>query len=174
MAIGVHLNDVFSIPRYLFGFEGLLMAMVDGAGTGPRAGRAFGRDRTWRWPRRWPGAGPTSSSPATTTPRPSGPFMSPRAFRELFYPGLKRVVAGFHEPGLPVIKHTDGNIRPLLDMILDSGIDCLDPIDPIAGHGHRRDEAGVRRPGGAEGQRRLRPHAHLRHRSATWSRRPRR
>ena len=32
-----------------------------------------------------------------------------------------------------MIKHTDGNIMPLLDMILDSGIDCLDPIDPIAG-----------------------------------------
>ena len=35
--------------------------------------------------------------------------------------------------GLPVIKHTDGNILPLLDMILESGIDCLDPIDPMAG-----------------------------------------
>jgi uroporphyrinogen decarboxylase len=61
------------------------------------------------------------------------PFMSPRAFREFFEPGLKRVIAGFHEAGLPVIKHTDGQILPLVDMIVDSGIDCLDPIDPIAG-----------------------------------------
>ena len=32
-----------------------------------------------------------------------------------------------------VIKHTDGNILPILDMIVDSGIDALDPIDPISG-----------------------------------------
>ncbi|MCD6395100.1 MAG: hypothetical protein J7M40_16545, partial [Planctomycetes bacterium] len=43
------------------------------------------------------------------------------------------VMAGFKEVGLPVIKHTDGNIMPILDMILDSDIDCLDPIDPVAG-----------------------------------------
>jgi len=61
------------------------------------------------------------------------PFMSPNAFRELMYPGLKRVVQGFHDHGLPMIKHTDGDIMPLLDMILDAGIDCLDPIDPLGG-----------------------------------------
>jgi hypothetical protein len=37
------------------------------------------------------------------------------------------------ELGLPVIKHSDGDIRPVLDMILDAGIDCLDPIDPMGG-----------------------------------------
>jgi uroporphyrinogen decarboxylase len=31
------------------------------------------------------------------------------------------------------IKHTDGNIMPIIDMIIDSNIDCLDPIDPLAG-----------------------------------------
>jgi hypothetical protein len=31
------------------------------------------------------------------------------------------------------IKHTDGNIMPLIDMIIDSNIDCLDTIDPLAG-----------------------------------------
>ena len=29
IAVGVHLNDVFSIPRYLAGFEGLLIALAD-------------------------------------------------------------------------------------------------------------------------------------------------
>ena len=54
-------------------------------------------------------------------------------FEEYLYPGLKEVVAGFHECGMPVIKHTDGNITAILDMLIDSGIDCLDPIDPVAG-----------------------------------------
>jgi uroporphyrinogen decarboxylase len=43
------------------------------------------------------------------------------------------VIRGFKETGLPVIKHSDGNIIPIIDMILDSGIDCLDPIDPMGG-----------------------------------------
>jgi len=62
-----------------------------------------------------------------------GPLMSPQHFRELFYPGLKRVIQGFKDLGLYVIKHTDGNIWPIIDMIIDSGIDCLDPIDPQGG-----------------------------------------
>ena len=60
-------------------------------------------------------------------------LMSPAHFREYFYPGLKRVIQGFKELGLYVIKHTDGNIWPIMDMIIDSGIDCLDPIDPLGG-----------------------------------------
>ena len=62
-----------------------------------------------------------------------GPLMSPRHFRQFFAPGLRRVVQGFKALGLMVIKHTDGNLWPILDMIIDSGIDCLDPIDPQAG-----------------------------------------
>ena len=60
-------------------------------------------------------------------------FMSPAMFEEYLYPGLKEVIAGFHDCGMPVIKHTDGNITAILDMLIDSGIDCLDPIDPVAG-----------------------------------------
>ena len=132
LAVGVHLNDVFSIPRYLAGFEGLLMALVEEPDlvrglvdlsvemnlTMAKEVARHGADFVF-----------TGDDYASA----ERPFMSPKAFREFFYPGLKRVIAGFHEAGLPVIKHTDGNIRPLLDMILDSGIDCLDPIDPIAG-----------------------------------------
>jgi uroporphyrinogen decarboxylase len=60
-------------------------------------------------------------------------MVSPQKFREVFYPELKRVTTGYKELGLLVIKHTDGNIMPILDMIIDSGFDCIDPIDPIAG-----------------------------------------
>ena len=129
-AIGIHLNDVLSIPRNLMGFQELMMAfclepelvkqLVDMsvdlniklAAEAARCGADFiftGDDY--------------SSGQA--------PFMSPETFRELLYPGLKKVMKGFRDHGLPVIKHTDGNIMPLLDMILDAGIACLDPIDPL-------------------------------------------
>ncbi len=131
-AIGVHLNDVFSIPRYLMGMEGLLMAVaLDAELVGAivdmsvevnlelaKEVAARGADFVW-----------TGDDYACNT----GPLMSPEHFREIFYPGLRRVIGGFKELGLPVIKHTDGYLWPIMDMIIDSGIDCLDPIDPQAG-----------------------------------------
>ncbi len=132
LAIGVHLNDVFSIPRYLLGFENLLMALIDE----PELVRGLvdlSVEMNLAMAREVARHGADFVFTGDDYASAERPFMSPQAFREFFYPGLVRVVAGFHECGLPVIKHTDGNIRPLLEMILDSGIDCLDPIDPIAG-----------------------------------------
>ena len=59
--------------------------------------------------------------------------MSPKHFREFFYPGLCRVMRRLQGTwAVYVIKHTDGKLWPIIDMIIDSGIDCLDPIDPVA------------------------------------------
>jgi uroporphyrinogen decarboxylase len=132
LAIGVHLNDVFSIPRYLLGFERLMMALVDE----PELVRGLVElsvekniAMAHEVARRGADFIFTGDDYAST----ERPFMSPRTFREFFAEPLKRVIAGFHAAGLPVIKHTDGNILTILDTILDAGIDCLDPIDPIAG-----------------------------------------
>ncbi|MBM4080784.1 MAG: hypothetical protein FJ278_13855, partial [Planctomycetes bacterium] len=62
-----------------------------------------------------------------------GPLMSPRHFREFVLPYLKRSIDATHRKGVPYIKHTDGYIWPILDMMVDAGIDALDPIEPIAG-----------------------------------------
>jgi uroporphyrinogen decarboxylase len=63
----------------------------------------------------------------------NGPLMSPRHFKEFILPGLKRCVDAAHQAGAYVIKHTDGNIMPILDMIVDTGIDGLNPLEPVAG-----------------------------------------
>ncbi len=63
----------------------------------------------------------------------NSPLMSPRHFKEFILPGLKRCVDAAHEAGAYVIKHTDGNIMPILDMIVDTGIDGLNPLEPAAG-----------------------------------------
>jgi uroporphyrinogen decarboxylase len=60
-------------------------------------------------------------------------LMSPRHFREYILPGLKRCVDAAHEAGAYVVKHTDGNIMPIIDMIVDTGIDALNPLEPAAG-----------------------------------------
>ncbi len=60
-------------------------------------------------------------------------LMSPRHFKEFILPGLKRCVDAAHEAGAYVVKHTDGNIMGILDMIVDTGIDALNPLEPAAG-----------------------------------------
>jgi len=60
-------------------------------------------------------------------------LMSPRHFREFILPGLKRCVDAAHRAGAYVVKHSDGNIMPILDMIVETGIDALNPLEPAAG-----------------------------------------
>ena len=131
-AVVVHLNDVFSLPRYLMGMQDLLMAVV----TEPELVRGLVEmsvDVNLELAEEVAARGVKIVYTGDDFAYNKGPLMSPKHFRELFYPGLKRVVQGFKELGLYVIKHTDGNIWPIIDMIIDSGIDCLDPIDPQAG-----------------------------------------
>lgn len=60
-------------------------------------------------------------------------LMSPRHFKEFILPGLKRAVDAAHEAGAYVVKHTDGNIMGIIEMIVETGIDALNPIEPQAG-----------------------------------------
>ena len=63
----------------------------------------------------------------------NAPLMSPRHFEQIFLPYIQKAVDTAHEAGAYVIKHTDGNIAPILDMIVATGIDGLHPIEPAAG-----------------------------------------
>ncbi len=60
-------------------------------------------------------------------------LMSPKHFEKFILPGLKRCVDAAHEAGAYVVKHTDGNIMRIIDMIIETGIDGLNPLEPPAG-----------------------------------------
>lgn len=62
-----------------------------------------------------------------------GPFLSPRMFREFVTPYLARVIAAMREMGAYAIKHTDGNIMPILDQLVECQPHALHSIDPMAG-----------------------------------------
>jgi uroporphyrinogen decarboxylase len=62
-----------------------------------------------------------------------GPFVSPKHTRRFMTPALKKQVDLVHRAGVPVLKHTDGNIWKILDDLVDTGIDGLHPIDPMSG-----------------------------------------
>ena len=63
----------------------------------------------------------------------SGPFLSPRLFRKFITPFLTQLTKAYREMGFYVIKHTDGNIMPILDQLVESGPHALHSIDPMAG-----------------------------------------
>ena len=63
----------------------------------------------------------------------TAPIMSPDNFRDFVLPYLQEMVDIAKRRGVPFIKHTDGNLWSIIDMIIDTGIDALDPIEPIAG-----------------------------------------
>jgi hypothetical protein len=61
----------------------------------------------------------------------SGCLVSPKHFKQLFAPGLKRIVDLVHSHNMKYIKHCDGNVLDILDIMVDyCGIDALQPIEP--------------------------------------------
>lgn len=63
----------------------------------------------------------------------TGPFLSPRQFREFVTPYLVQLVQGYREMGFYVIKHTDGNIMPIIDQLMESKPHALHSLDPQGG-----------------------------------------
>ena len=62
----------------------------------------------------------------------TGPFMSPKHFREFLFPYHKRMFDEFHKRGMPVIFHSDGDIRLVLDDLIESGADAINPLEAKA------------------------------------------
>jgi len=63
----------------------------------------------------------------------SGPFLSPAMFREFIQPYLYKIIDEARKIGLYTIKHTDGNIMPILDQLVECNPHALHSIDPMAG-----------------------------------------
>lgn len=63
----------------------------------------------------------------------NGPFMSPKMFREFIFPWLKAECDAVHARGKYFIKHTDGRIWPILNMMIEAGIDGWHGIQPRIG-----------------------------------------
>jgi len=60
-------------------------------------------------------------------------IFSPSWLRRVFFPTLALVVEPLVGAGVKVIFHSDGNVMPVLDDLLDLGIAGLNPIEPLAG-----------------------------------------
>ena len=63
----------------------------------------------------------------------TNPFMSPDQFGEFVFPYLKKLIAAYREQKYYAIKHTDGNIMPILDMLVEANPHALHSLDPQGG-----------------------------------------
>jgi uroporphyrinogen decarboxylase len=59
-------------------------------------------------------------------------FCSPRMYRDLIWPDHRRVADWVHDHGMKIIYHTDGNVNGVLDLYLEAGFDCLQPLEAKA------------------------------------------
>lgn len=122
-------RDIFSHPRDLMGFENFLMGfylqpdLIAGL-------MEMCIDHSTRIARNLKKLGVEVIVIGDDIANNTGLLMRPEMFMEQVYPYFSRLVKNFKEIGLLVIKHSDGDLRAVLDPLVDCGIDCLDPIDP--------------------------------------------
>ena len=60
----------------------------------------------------------------------SGSFMSPMQFREFVKPYYREMIETAHRCGVPIVKHSDGNLWPILPDLVEAGFDGIHPIQP--------------------------------------------
>lgn len=58
---------------------------------------------------------------------------SPQFLRKEFFPRLKKIQDAWHQYNIKCLFHSDGNIMDILDDLIETGIDGLNPIEVIAG-----------------------------------------
>ncbi len=63
----------------------------------------------------------------------TGPMMSPKKFTEVLLPAYRSITDAVHERGGKIVLHTDGQVTPLLDFVVNCGFDGLQSLEPTAG-----------------------------------------
>jgi len=63
----------------------------------------------------------------------SASLISPRMFERFCLPLYQKVTAAIKPTGVLTYLHICGNSTPILEMMADSGVDCIEPLDPLGG-----------------------------------------
>jgi uroporphyrinogen decarboxylase len=61
-----------------------------------------------------------------------GTFFSPQMYRELLYPFHRRLMDYFVGRNLPIVYHSDGDIRKVLPLLIEAGVRCIQPLESKA------------------------------------------
>lgn len=130
--IGViaRVKDIFSLPRDMMGFEDFLMSFY----LQPELAAQLMQmcvEHSTRIGHNLRELGIEVVVVGDDIANNTGLLMRPEMYVEQVYPHFKQLVQNLKKEGLYVIKHSDGDLRAVLPELVDSGIDCLDPIDPL-------------------------------------------
>jgi uroporphyrinogen decarboxylase len=63
---------------------------------------------------------------------PGGMMISPATWREFFKPRLEEIIRAARaiEPDLRILYHSDGHIAPILDELVEIGVNAINPVQP--------------------------------------------
>lgn len=131
-AIVLCCHEAFEFSHYLYGMDNLLMAYAEDPEFVHRLARII-IDYKKAVLHRAIEEGADAIVSGDDYAFRTAPLMSPRYFAEYSAPYIREMADAAHEHGVPFIKHTDGNIWPIIDYIVDAGVDAIDPIEPVAG-----------------------------------------
>jgi uroporphyrinogen decarboxylase len=133
LAVGVHLNDVFSIPRYLAGFETLMMAFAEEPELIHRL-VDISVDTNVEMAKEVARRGVDFVFTGDDYASASGPFVSPAMFREFFLPHYVPLCELLRGRGVEtVFVDSDGCIDELIPLWLEVGVNGFSPLEVAAG-----------------------------------------
>lgn len=124
-------HEAFEFSHYLRGMDSLLMDYALNPAFAHRVARVV-MDYKTRVLERAADLGADVLCTGDDYAHRAAPIMSPAHFREFLLPYLREAVDVAQRKGVPFLKHTDGNLWAILDDIVGTGIDVLDPLEPIA------------------------------------------
>lgn len=131
-AIFIYVRDVWSLPRDLMGYMDLMVACIER----PEIVNGIiekGMEHNIKIVEQAVELGADLVFSGDDIADNRNTLISPKMWENLFAPHFKKLIAAFHSLGLLHWKHSDGNIMPVLDSLIDAGIDGIDPIDPLGG-----------------------------------------
>ncbi|KLU62755.1 uroporphyrinogen decarboxylase [Peptococcaceae bacterium CEB3] len=131
-AVIVRLRDVFAQPRDLLGYEDFLVSFYTQPDLIERL-MEISVDYNTRLAKNVKELGVRIVVVGDDIASNSGLLISPEMYRRIVLPHFTKLIRNLKAAGMFVIKHTDGNIMEVVTDLIDTGIDCLDPIDPLAG-----------------------------------------
>lgn len=121
-------KDVISMPRDLMGFEDFLMSFY----TDPDLATALMKmscDYSIQVCNNLKDLGIEVIVLGDDIANNNALLMSPQMYREMVLPHFTKLVQHAKKLGIKVIKHSDGDLNAIVPDLVESGIDCLDPID---------------------------------------------
>jgi uroporphyrinogen decarboxylase len=124
-------GHLFETSWQLIGFEHIFTAMVENPALVEAVLDRITEDACFR-ARRFAEAGVDMLRTGDDVAMEHRMMIHPRVWRRYLKPRLARVIAAAREvqPEIPVWYHSDGNVLPILDELIEIGVTVLNPVQP--------------------------------------------